>query len=157
MATNVYDFEVKDLMGKTVKLSDYKGKVLLFVNIASRCGQTPQLDALENLYEKYRSRGFEVLAFPSNEFGNQEKGNEEVIHSFCKINYGVSFPLMPKSQVKKGLKQNRIFQWLTDKEKNGWNNKAPSWNFCKYLVDEKGNLTHFFEPAVEPASIEKFI
>src|SRR6188472_643044 len=117
---NFFDFIASNPGEMVIPPSTRKGKKILLVNTASDCIYTNQYEGMETLYHKFKEK-LEILAFPSNEFGNQEKGNEEVIHSFCKINYGVSFPLMPESQVKKGLKQNRIFQWLTDKEKNGWN------------------------------------
>lgn len=139
--------------GKKLNLNDFKGKKILLVNTASDCGYTSQLDALEKLYQSKKEK-LVVLGFPANDFKEQEKESDENIASFCKINFGVTFPLLKKSGVIKGPGQNEIFQWLTDKDKNGWNNKAPTWNFCKYLVDEQGRLVHFFAPSVDPLSSE---
>lgn len=139
--------------GKKLNLNDFKGKKILLVNTASDCGYTGQLDALEKLYQSKKEK-LVVLGFPANDFKEQEKESDENIASFCKINFGVTFPLLKKSGVIKGPGQNEIFQWLTDKDKNGWNNKAPTWNFCKYLVDEQGRLVHFFAPSVDPLSSE---
>ena len=95
-----------------------------------------------------------IIGFPANDFKEQEKGNDEEIAQFCKINYGVTFPLAKKSVVLKEADQNRIFQWLTHKEENGWLNETPSWNFCKYLINEEGVLTHYFESGIEPLSVQ---
>lgn len=130
-----------------------KGKKIMLVNTASDCGYTGQYDDLQKLSDQYKDR-LVVIGFPANDFKEQEKGSDEDIAAFCRINFGVSFPLMKKGQVKKGPGQNKIFEWLTDPAKNGWNNKQPSWNFCKYIVDEQGRLTHFFESAIEPLGKE---
>jgi len=124
--------------GKQLDLNEFKGKKILMVNTASDCGYTDQYESLEKLYQQYKET-LVVLGFPANDF---------------KLNYGVSFPLMKKSKVVKGTDQNELFQWLTHKNKNGWNDKAPSWNFCKYLVDENGKLIGFFAPAIDPMSSE---
>jgi glutathione peroxidase len=108
---------------------------------------------LEELYKKFTGK-LVVLGFPANDFKQQETGSDKDIASFCKMNYGVSFPLMKKSQVIKGPDQNAVFNWLSDAGKNGWNNQAPLWNFSKYLVDEQGVLTHYFDPSVSPLSVE---
>ena len=105
------------------------------------------------LYQQHRDK-LVILGFPANDFKGQEKGTDLAIAAFCKLNYGVSFPLFKKSKVIVGTDQNEIFKWLSHKEKNGWNEQAPSWNFCKYLVDEQGRLTHFFASSVEPMSTE---
>ncbi len=123
----------------------------MLVNTASDCGYTGQYDDLQKLSEKYKDR-LVVIGFPANDFKEQEKGTDEEIAAFCKINFGVSFPLMKKSSVKKGPEQNPVFQWLTDPAKNGWSKQPPSWNFCKYLVDEEGRLTHYFASTIEPLS-----
>lgn len=128
-----------------------KGKKILLVNTASDCGYTPQYDALQELYDTYKDK-LVVIGFPSNEFGHQEQGSDEAIAQFCKVNFGVSFPLAKKSSVLPGREQNPVFQWLTKKEQNGWNEEAPDWNFTKYLVDEEGRLTHRFAPSVTPLS-----
>ncbi len=140
-AQQAYDFE------------QLKGKKVLLVNTASDCGYTPQYSELQKLYDQYKDR-LVVIGFPANDFKEQEKGNDEQIAEFCKVNYGVSFPLMKKSSVVKGPEQNPAFQWLTDSAKNGWNNKAPEWNFSKYLVDENGVLLAYYAPSVSPLDSE---
>lgn len=139
--------------GKQLDLNQYKGKKILLVNTASDCGYTGQYEALEKLSQTYKDK-LVVIGFPANDFKEQEKGTDENIAAFCKLNYGVTFPIMKKSSVLKGSGQNEIFQWLSSKEKNGWNKQAPSWNFCKYLVDEQGNLIYYFASSVEPLSDE---
>jgi len=149
--TSVYDISVTMNNGQKRNMSDFKGKKLLIVNTASDCGYTGQYDELQELYEKYKGR-FEIIGFPANDFKEQEKGTDEQIMAFCKINYGVSFPLTQKSILKKGAGQHAVYQWLTQKDKNGWNSKSPSWNFSKFLINEEGVLTHYFDPAVSPLS-----
>lgn len=139
--------------GKSLNLHDFKGKKILLVNTASDCGYTGQFEALEKLYQEHKEN-LVVLGFPANDFKEQEKGSDENIAAFCKINYGVSFPLLSKSKVIKGNGQNEIFKWLTHKDKNGWNEQAPSWNFCKYLINENGMLINYFAPGIEPMSGE---
>jgi glutathione peroxidase len=129
-----------------------KGKKVLLVNTASNCGYTNQYEDLQKLFQTTNDKLI-VIGFPANDFKEQEKGNDEEIAQFCKINFGVTFPLAKKSSVK-GENQNEIFKWLSDKNKNGWNNKQPSWNFSKYLVNEQGLLTHYFDPAISPLSEE---
>ena len=146
----VYEFSVKDADLNEVSIGEYQDKVLLVVNVASQCGLTPQYKGLQDLYEKFNSNGFEILAFPCNQFKEQEKGSEQDIASFCQVNYGVTFPLFQKSDVKKGLNQHPVYQWLTDSAKNGWNTQEPVWNFSKYLLDEEGRLTHYIDPSVSP-------
>lgn len=137
--------------GKPLNLPDFKGKKILLVNTASDCGYTGQYSALEKLYTEHKDK-LVVLGFPANDFKEQEKGTDENIAAFCKVNFGVSFPILKKSKVIKGTGQNEIFQWLSNKNENGWNEAAPSWNFCKYLVDENGKLIHFFSSSVDPMS-----
>lgn len=137
--------------GKELDFASLKGKNVLLVNTASDCGYTDQYEDLQKLYEKY-DKSLVIIAFPSNDFKEQEKGTDEEIASFCKLNYGVSFPLMKKSVVIKNNQQNEVFQWLTDPAKNGWNSKLPSWNFCKYLVNEDGMLTNYFGSSISPLS-----
>jgi len=134
-------------------MASLKGKKILLVNTASECGYTGQYDQLQKLYSGYNNQ-LVIIGFPANDFKEQEKGTNEEIAAFCKQNYGVSFPLAEKSVVVKASHQNNIFQWLTDPAKNGWNKQAPTWNFCKYLVNEEGMLTNYFGPAVEPTSEE---
>jgi glutathione peroxidase len=151
--TSVYDIPFKLNNGKTGTLSVYKNKKILIVNTASNCGYTNQYESLEKLFEQH-SDTIEVIAFPSNNFKEQEKGNDEEIAQFCKMNYGVTFPLAKKSVVVKANDQNKIFEWLTNENENGWLTQQPTWNFCKYLINEEGVLTHFFEAGVEPLSEE---
>lgn len=146
-------YSLKDTLidGRVYDFEQLKGKKVLLVNTASDCGYTGQYDALQKLSERYKDK-LVVIGFPANDFKEEEKGTNEEIAQFCKINFGVTFPLMKKSSVKKGAQQNNTFQWLTDPMKNGWNKQAPSWNFCKYIVDENGRLTHYFASTVEPMS-----
>lgn len=137
--------------GDTLDFASLKGKKVLLVNTASNCGYTNQYDDLQKLSEEYKDK-LVVLGFPANDFKEQETGTDTAIAEFCRINFGVTFPLLQKSSVIKSPQQNPVFQWLTDSAKNGWNSKAPSWNFSKYLVDENGILTNYFDPSVSPAS-----
>lgn len=139
--------------GKDFSFEKLKGKKVLLVNTASDCGYTPQYTELQKLYQ-HSKEDLEIIAFPANDFKEQEKGSDEEIATFCSRNYGVSFPIAEKSVVVKDANQHPVFQWLTDRSKNGWNEKLPSWNFAKYLVNEEGVLTHYFEPAVSPLSEE---
>ncbi|MDB5283978.1 MAG: Peroxiredoxin [Bacteroidota bacterium] len=150
MAKSIYDFEVKDLAGKSVKLSDYKGKVLLIVNIASKCGNTPQLGGLETIYEKYRGQGFEILAFPSNDFMQEPKEGAN-IEQFCTKNYGVQFKVFEKGHVR-GKSATDLYKYLTDQSSFGFMKAPPIWNFQKYLVDRKGKVVDFFNPWKAPDS-----
>lgn len=150
---SVYDIPFELNNGNTATLSTYKNKKILIVNTASNCGYTNQYEGLEKLFEE-NSDNVELIAFPSNNFKEQEKGSDIEIEQFCKVNYGVTFPLAKKSIVIKNKDQNKIFEWLSNKEENGWLNEAPSWNFCKYLINEEGVLTHFFEAAIEPLGPE---
>lgn len=152
-AASVYDIPFELNNGTITTLSAYKNKKILIINTASNCGYTHQYEGLEKLFEEYKDT-VELIAFPSNNFKEQEKGSDEEIAQFCKVNYGISFPLAKKSVVIKSADQNKLFEWLTHKEKNGWLNEAPTWNFCKYLINEEGVLTHFFEAAVEPSGKE---
>jgi glutathione peroxidase len=139
--------------GKTLLLQELKGKKLLLVNTASDCGYTAQYSELQQLQEQYGDM-LQVIGFPANDFKEQEKGSDEAIAQFCQVNFGVTFPLAKKSSVVKGPHQHPVYRWLTEKEQNGWNDKAPSWNFSKYLVDEQGVLTHYFDPSVAPLGPE---
>jgi glutathione peroxidase len=138
--------------GATISFEQYKGKKLLLVNLASNCGYTSQYAELEALNKAHGSE-LTILGFPANDFGGQEPGSDEEIASFCQVNYGVSFPLFKKQDVT-GADQQPVYQWLSDAAKNGWNKQAPTWNFCKYLVSEKGELLHFFSSAVSPMGRE---
>ena len=137
--------------GSTFNFAGLKGKKVLLVNTASDCGYTDQYADLEKLYQQYKGQ-LEILAFPANDFKEQEKGSDDAIATFCKKNYGITFPIMAKSSVIKSNRQNNIFIWLTNTAGNGWNDKAPSWNFSKYLVNDKGQLTNYFDPGVSPLS-----
>lgn len=150
---SIYDLSVKLNTGDEMRLETWKGKKILLVNTASDCGYTNQYDDLQKLYEKNKDK-LVVIGFPANDFKEQEKGTDDEIASFCKKNYGISFPLAVKSSVVKGQEQNEIFRWLSDKKLNGWNDQQPTWNFSKYLVNENGILTNYFDPAVSPASDE---
>lgn len=148
--TSIYEIDVTLTDGSKLDLSSYKGKKVLIVNTASDCGYTGQYDSLEKLYRDNKD-SLVVIGFPSNDFGNQEKADNATIAAFCKKNYGVSFPIAEKSVVIHSENQHPVFKWLTDSSKNGWNKKAPTWNFCKYLIDENGNLIRFSDSNVEPS------
>jgi glutathione peroxidase len=139
--------------GSMLDFGTLKGKKIMLVNTASDCGYTDQYTALQQLSDQYKDK-LVVLGFPANDFKEQEKGTDVEIAQFCKANYGVTFPLMQKSSVIKSPQQNTIYQWLTEEAKNGWNNKAPSWNFSKYIVNENGVLIKYFDPSVSPLSNE---
>ena len=139
--------------GDTILFNSFRDKKVLLVNTASDCGYTNQYEDLQKLSEQYKDK-LVVIGFPANDFKDQEKRADKDIAEFCKLNFGVTFPLMQKSIVKKSAQQNPVFQWLTDSTKNGWNKKYPSWNFSKYLVNEKGVLTHYFGSSVSPLSKE---
>ncbi|MEO7047344.1 MAG: glutathione peroxidase [Ferruginibacter sp.] len=151
--TDFYSLKTTLNNGQTLDFSTLKNKKVMLVNTASDCGFTKQYDGLQELHEKFKDK-VTIIGFPANDFGAQEKGSDDTIAEFCKVNFGVTFPLAKKSTVIKNGEQSEVYQWLTDETKNGWNNTAPTWNFCKYLIDEKGNLTHFFEAAVEPMGKE---
>jgi glutathione peroxidase len=149
--TGVLDFRVKDIDGKDVDLAKYKGNVFLIVNTASQCGLTPQYKDLESIYEKYKEKGFEILAFPANEFGAQEPGSNEEIKEFCSTKYKVSFPLFSKIVVKgKGI--DPLYDYLTSKETNPKFSGAIPWNFTKFLVNRKGEVIARFKPQEKPSS-----
>ena len=140
-------YDLKSILnnGEEFSFEQLKGKKVLIVNTASDCGYTNQYDELQKLHELYPDKLI-ILGFPSNDFGEQEKGDDKEIAQFCKINFDVSFPLMKKSTVIKKDDQNEIYRWLTNADKNGWSNQAPVWNFYKYIINEEGILTHYFAP-----------
>jgi len=144
-----YSLTTKDINGKDFNFASLKGKKVLIVNTASDCGFTGQYEGLEKLQEKY-AESLVVVGFPANDFKEQETKDNESIAAFCKKNYGVSFPLMAKSIVIKKNEQNEVFKWLSNTAMNGWNEQEPAWNFCKYLVNEEGTLTHYFPMTVDP-------
>jgi len=150
---SLYDFKMKALIGdETIDFSQYKGKKVVLLNVASKCGFTPQYADWQKFHEQYGDKVV-VLGFPANNFGGQEPGTEEEIATFCQKNYGVTFQLFDKIDVV-GKMQHPLYQWLSTKSLNGWNDKEPTWNFCKYVVDEQGKLTHFFASAVKPSDAE---
>ena len=148
-----YDLNTIANNGTSFEFSIYRGKKILIVNTASDCGYTGQYDDLEKLYQQHKDK-LVIIAFPANDFKGQEKKDDQAIAEFCKVNYGITFPLMQKSHVVKGAEQNEMFQWLSDAGKNGWCNQQPVWNFCKYLINENGVLTHFFAQTVSPLGEE---
>ena len=143
-----YAYSAEDINGEVISMSSFKGKKVLVVNVASQCGYTPQYEGLQTLYETY-SDSLVVLGFPSNDFLWQEPGSNSEIKTFCQRTYGVTFPMFSKIHVK-GRKQHPIYDWLSDSKLNGWNDENPSWNFNKYLLDEKGNLIEWFGANLEP-------
>jgi glutathione peroxidase len=148
-----YTLKMKDINGKDFSFEQFKGKKIMIVNTASDCGFTGQYEALEKLSLQYADK-LVVIGFPSNDFKEQEKGGNENIATFCKKNYGVSFPLMEKSIVIKKNHQNEVHKWLSDMTINGWCHQEPAWNFCKYLINEQGVLTHYFPMTVDPLAPE---
>lgn len=151
MTNNISDITVKDMNGKDVHLSDYKGKVLLIVNVASECGFTPQYEGLENIYKKYSSKGFEILAFPCNQFGGQEPGTNEEIKNFCSSKYGVTFKLFDKIDVN-GKNRSSLYARLT--ENTSTEQGDIKWNFEKFLISKDGEIVARFRSAVTPESDE---
>ena len=150
-----YDFAVKTIDGKEFSLSSLKGKKVLVVNVASKCGLTPQYAQLEKLYEKYKDRDFVIIGFPANNFMGQEPGSNEEIAQFCSLNYGVTFPMMAKISVK-GKEIAPLYQWLTEKKLNGKEDASVQWNFQKFMIDENGNWVGFASPKESPFS-EKIV
>jgi glutathione peroxidase len=150
--TSVYDFTVLNAAGKERPLKEFEGKVLLIVNTASKCGFTPQFAGLEELYEKYKDQGLEVLGFPCNQFGKQDPGSNDEIQEFCQLNYGVSFPMFGKIEVN-GSGADPLFKHLKD-EAPGMLTKNIKWNFTKFLVDADGNVVKRYAPTVKPKDIE---
>ena len=148
----IYDFSVKDIHGKEQKLDRYRDKVMLIVNVASKCGFTPQYKGLEALYEKMHPRGLEVLGFPCNQFGAQEPGSEQEIEQFCDLNYGVTFPLFAKIDVNGGDTA-PLYQYLKTAQPGLLGTEAIKWNFTKFLVDRKGNVVERYGSNVEPEAI----
>ncbi|WP_090087818.1 glutathione peroxidase [Lentibacillus persicus] len=152
---SLYDFSAKTIDGDEKSLHDYKGEVLLIVNTASECGFTPQFDGLEKLYASYKDEGFTVLGFPCNQFNNQDPGSDEDIEVFCRRNFGVTFPMFSKIDVK-GDNAHPLFVYLTEQAK-GVMTKQIKWNFTKFLIDRNGNVINRYAPQTKPESIEKDI
>ena len=154
----IHQFKVKDIEGNTFDFSTLKGKKVMVVNTASKCGLTPQYEKLEALFDKYKSKNFIIIGFPANNFAGQEPGSNEEIATFCQKNYGVSFPMMAKISVK-GKDMHPLYKFLTEKAKNGLEDNDVQWNFQKYLLDEEGHLVKVISPRVQPddASITEWI
>ena len=152
---NIYDFSVKDAKGNMVDLSEYRGKVLLIVNTATGCGFTPQYEGLQDLYEKYKEKGFEILDFPCNQFAGQAPGTEEEIVDFCKSRYGVTFRQFAKIEVN-GKNEAPLYTFLK-KQKGGLLGDNIKWNFTKFLVDKDGNIIERFAPTVKPEKLDEKI
>ena len=147
-----YDLKATSIDGEEISFEKYKGKKVLIVNTASSCGYTYQYEGLQKLNDIY-GNDVEVLGFPANDFLFQERGSDSDIADFCEKNYGVTFQMFSKITTK-GRNQSPVYTWLTNKDLNGWNEKKPTWNFCKYLVDENGNLIEFFDKSIKPMSKE---
>ena len=154
---SIHSFKVKSIEGKTIDFSSFKGKKILVVNTASKCGYTPQYDALQKVYNQYKDK-LVIVGFPANNFGGQEPGSDSEIQDFCKANYGVSFPMASKVSVK-GSDMAPIYKWLTSKAENGVLDAEVGWNFGKFLLDENGKLLQYFPSKVKPDSDEilKFV
>ena len=148
---NFYSLTATLNSGEEISFENYKGRKIIIVNLASQCGYTPQYEALEKLHEQNAT--IQILGFPSNDFGEQEPGSDEEIATFCKVNFGVTFPLFKKEHVK-GKKRQRIYEWLSNSNENGWNNEQPQWNFYKYVIDENGNLSGVYSSSVSPIDVQ---
>ena len=175
---SIYDYAYTSIEGNPVSMSDYKGKVVLIVNTASKCGFAPQYEGLEALYQRYRDQGFEVIGFPCNQFMDQEPGDEAAISEFCSVRWGVTFPMSAKADVRgddaiplfryltaqkgfegmgKGIKNKAFDMMLKARYKDGYKDSQVKWNFTKFLVDRQGEVTARFEPVVEPAETAAYI
>jgi glutathione peroxidase len=151
---SIYDYQVNNIRGEEVSLADYRGKVVLIVNTASKCGFTPQYKGLQQLYEEYREQGLEILGFPCNQFGSQEPGSEEDIAQFCSLNYGVSFPMFAKVDVN-GDNADPLFKYVTKEAPGILGTQSVKWNFTKFLVDRSGKVVKRYASADNPESIAK--
>jgi glutathione peroxidase len=149
----IYQFKVEDLSGKPFDFASLKGKKIMIVNTASKCGLTPQYKDLEAIYKEYKDKGFVIVGFPANNFASQEPGTNEEIGAFCQQNYGVTFPMMDKISVK-GDDMNEVYKFLTEKAKNGLQDSEVEWNFQKYLINEKGELAKVIHPKTLPTDPE---
>ena len=154
--TNVYDFNARDIDGEERSLGDYRGKLLLIVNVASQCGFTPQYKGLEALHRKYADKGVEVLGFPCNQFGKQEPGDAEEIKKFCSLNYDVTFPLFAKIDVN-GTAAHPLYNYLTREKGGGLLGRGIKWNFTKFLIDREGEVIARFAPTVTPEQLDGVI
>jgi glutathione peroxidase len=146
---SIYDFTMEDIYGEEFSLSEYKGKKILLVNTASKCGLTYQYEQLQELYEQYKDQNFEIIGFPSNDFAMQERGSNDEIASFCQKNYGVTFKMMSKIKVK-GNNMHPLYIYLTQEKYNGYKDSKVSWNFQKYLIGEEGKLEKIVSPKTNP-------
>ena len=149
---SIYNIEINGLNGKPITLSSFKGKHILFVNVASKCGFTPQYKELQELHETYKSK-LVIIGVPCNQFGKQEPGDTKEIETFCEVNYGVTFLISEKTEVK-GRNSHPLYKWLTQKSKNGVSNSSVKWNFQKYLVNSEGKLIDYYFSATKPNSIK---
>ena len=149
---SIYDIDVKDINGDAINLGTFKGKKIMIVNVASRCGYTSQYKDLQSLYKNNQDK-LEILAIPCNDYGSQESGSNSEIKQFCETNFGVTFTMGDKQNIKSSP-ISPLYKWLSSPELNGWNSDLPSWNFCKYIIDENGNLTHFLKSNVNPSGSE---
>jgi glutathione peroxidase len=154
--TSIYDFSAQTITGKEQSLGDYRGKVLLVVNTASKCGFTPQFAGLEELYEKYKDKGLEILGFPCNQFAKQDPGSDADIQEFCQLNYGVTFPMFSKIDVN-GADEDPIFSHLKEEAPGALGTRRIKWNFTKFLVDADGKVIKRYAPTDKPKAIEKDI
>lgn len=152
---DIYNFSALDIKGQERSLSEYKGKTLVIVNTASKCGLTPQYEGLEKLYQQYKDQGLEILGFPCNQFGSQEPGDEKNIEEFCSINYGVSFPMFSKIEVN-GSAAHPLYKYLKQ-EKGGLLGSAIKWNFTKFVVSKEGKVLKRFAPTASPESMEDYL
>lgn len=153
---SIYEYEVKKINGEAVSLEEYKGKVLIIVNTASKCGLSPQYDDLQSLYVQYKEAGLEVLGFPCNQFLNQEPGDELEIDSYCKLNHGVTFPMFAKVNVN-GKDAHPLFSYITENAPGMMGSKSIKWNFTKFLVDREGNIVNRYAPKTKPLEMEEDI
>jgi glutathione peroxidase len=151
---SIYDFSARDIDGNERSLAEFRGKALLVVNVASKCGFTPQYEGLEALQKAWHGRGFEVLGFPCDQFGHQEPGNEEEIRNFCSLNYGVSFPMFAKIEVN-GEGAHPLYRWLKSQKKGLLGTEGIKWNFTKFLVDREGQVVERYAPTDTPEKIGK--
>ena len=153
---SIYDIKVKTINGEETTLEPYKGKVMLIVNVASKCGYTPQYDGLEALYKKYKDEGLVVLGFPCNQFGSQEPGSEAEIQNFCRVNFGVTFPMFSKINVN-GEETHPLYRYLKSEQPGILGTEAIKWNFTKFLVDKEGNVVERFGSSTKPVELEEKI
>ncbi|WP_298768632.1 glutathione peroxidase [uncultured Shewanella sp.] len=156
MADSIYPFSAVDIKGTQIDFQQYENKVVLIVNTASQCGFTPQYKALEALYKKYQSQGLIILGFPCNQFGQQEKGNNDEISTFCELNFGVSFPLFEKIEVN-GKRSHPLYQFLKTSAKGVLGSENIKWNFTKFLVNRQGHVVTRYSPTTKPEALEKDI